>query len=604
MGFGNGVLNAVYINQSRITFSHVAAQDACRVPSSWNFDMANHSSSATQTPSDMLRALVRASLAVVDANRNQLNALNVFPVPDGDTGTNMMLTLRNIEEHLDKQPASDFSATVENMAKAALLGARGNSGLILQSVFQGMRVGLKGESELNGGNFAASLAAAKLLAYQAVPQPREGTMLTVIRESADAAAEAIERDGDDAALVDVVKCVAEEAMRSVERTPELLDVLKQAGVIDSGGWGLAIMFESMHRYLKGEGEVTILLDPPKSSAIAGTGASIAVDTSFIDTVEEEEWGYCTVFAVEGVGIDLAAIQSEMEQIGRSPVIAGGDTLVKVHLHTEDPGLALSAGIKHGALSNIDINNMDVQAAEWVGDRRSGVNGSDTSAPAMIDIGVLAVVSGGGMSAYFNGVAPGAVSIVEGGDSLNPSVEELLNGIESVPSEQVIVLPNNKNILGAAEQAAGLSEKSVSVIPTNSMQAGIAAIGAFDPDMEMEDNVEEMSEMLIDLHVGFVFKSVRDAVVNDVEVKLGQYLVTVDGDALAASDDEVDLLVDGVMSSMHHGASVFVFVGGDEDPRRASEAHSRIREETSQYHRVEVNFIDGGQPSYNYLFSIE
>lgn len=557
---------------------------------------------ATQT----LRGLIRASTTVIEANRNVLNALNVFPVPDGDTGTNMLLTLRNIEEQLDAHPASTFAETVNNMARAALLGARGNSGLILAQLFRGMRVGLQDATSITGNNFADSLAAATELAYKAVPQPREGTMLTVIRESAAAATHAASELPDDDSLALVVERAADEAMQSVERTPELLEVLKQAGVIDSGGWGLAMMFESMYRYLNGEGEVTIVLDPPATNITANTDFSrtgITIDQSFVDSIEEEEWGYCTVFAVEGSDLDLEQIRADMDGIGSSPVIAGDDTLVKVHLHTEDPGQALTAGVRHGALSNIDINNMDVQAAEWSADRLSDADAAG-GPPAAIEIGVLAVVQGDGMVAYFHGVAPGAVSIVEGGDTLNPSVEELLTGLDAVPSDTVIVLPNNKNIIGAAQQAANLTDKTAQVIPTTTMQAGIAAIGAFDPDADIEDNIAEMSDMLNDLHVGDVFMSQRDAQYGDVEVKQGEYMVRVDGTPVGASNDEVDLLVKGVCSTMHHGASVFVFTGADQDQRRASEAIKRLRQATTQYNRVEVKLIDAGQPNYNFLFSIE
>ena len=556
---------------------------------------------ATQT----LRGLIRASTAVIEANRKVLNALNVFPVPDGDTGTNMLLTLRNIEEELDAKPAATFAAFVDNMARAALLGARGNSGLILSGLFSGLKSGLHGSSSLTGRNFAASLTAAVGLAYKAVKKPTEGTMLTVIRESAEAATKSAQDDTAD--LVNVIRQAADEAMQSVERTPELLDDLKEAGVIDSGGWGLALMFESMYRYLNGEGEVTIMLDPPGTD-ITSTGdlsrIGINVDRSFIDAAEEEEWGYCTVFAIEGSGLDLANIQADMDSIGSSPVIAGDDTIVKVHLHTEDPGQALSAGVKHGALSNIDINNMDVQAAEWSAERRQTASDATESAPAVLDIGVLAVVQGDGMVAYFHSVAPGAVSIVQGGDTLNPSVEEIMNGLDAVPSDAVIVLPNNKNVIGAAEQAANLTDKTAQVIPTTTMQAGIAAIGAFDPDVDIDDNIAVMSDMLNDLHVGDVFKSQRDAQYGNVQVKQGEYMVRVDGKPVAASNDEVDLLVQGVSSTMHHGASVFVFTGADQDQRRASEAIKRLRQATTQYNRVEVKLIDAGQPNYNFLFSIE
>ena len=556
---------------------------------------------ATQT----LRGLIRASTAVIEANRKVLNALNVFPVPDGDTGTNMLLTLRNIEEELDAQPATTFAAIVDYMEDAALLGARGNSGLILSSLFGGLKSGLQGASSLTGRNFAASLTAAVDLAYKSVDEPREGTMLTVIRESAEAATRAAEQD-DTRHIAEVVRHAADEAMRSVERTPELLDVLKEAGVIDSGGWGLALMFESMCRYLNGEGEVTIMLDPPGTDITSTTDLSrigINVDRSFVDSVEEEEWGYCTVFAIKGTGLDISKIRADVEGIGSSPVITGHNALVKVHLHTEDPGQALSAGVKHGALSNIDINNMDVQAAEWSAERLSDADVAGV-AQTTVEIGVLAIVQGEGMSSCFRNAAPGAVSVIHGGDTLNPSVKELLNGIDNVPSDNVIVLPNNKNIIGTARQAAERSDKTVLVIPTNTMQAGVAAIDEFEPELGIEDNEEGMSDALNHLHVGDVFASERDAQYDNVQVKQGEYMVRVDGKPVAASDDEVDLLVQGVLSSMHNRASVIVFVGADQDPRRATLAHKRLQNETSEWINVAVTFIDAGQPNYNFLFSIE
>lgn len=574
-----------------------------RIPVAYDADHDD----ATQT----LRGIIRASTAVIEANRNVLNALNVFPVPDGDTGTNMMLTLRNMEAHLDANPAATFAATVENVSRAALLGARGNSGLILSQLFVGMKSALQGELSLTGRNFAASLNAAVELAYNAVKDPREGTMLTVIRESAEVATEAAGQD-DTADIAQVVRQAADEATQSVERTPELLQVLKDAGVIDSGGWGLAMMFESMYRYLIGEGEITFIMDPPGTNIASARDlikGGVTIDRSFIDSIEEEEWGYCTVFVIDGTGLDLANIKSDMDSVGKSPVIAGDDTLVTVHLHTEDPGQALSAGVKHGALLNIVISNMDVQAAEWSADRLADA-GATGEAPATVDFGVVAVAQGDGMSSYFRNAKRGAVNVIQGGDTLNPSVEELLTGINEVPSDSVIVLPNNNNIIGTAQQAAKLSDKAVQVIPTTSMQAGIAAIEMFaaietgDEEATINDIVDAMSDSMNHLHVGDVFKSIRDARYGDIEVKQGDYMVRVDGKPIAASGDEVDLLVQGVLSSMHDRASVFVFTGADQDSRRSALAHDRLIEETSEWTKVYVNFIDGGQPNYNFLFSIE
>ena len=552
----------------------------------------------TVTSTHDLLGLVRAASSAIDVYSDQLDALNVFPVPDGDTGKNLALTLRGIEEDLRRHPQTDFGDTVAFLAKTALMKGRGNSGVILSQLFRGFPAGIGDEQALTARGFAESLAVATELSYKAVPEPREGTMLTVYRECADVAKSFIESEGDDADLAQLLKCVADEAMRSVERSPELLEVLKRAGVIDAGGWGLAIIFESMQRHLDGVGAITDPKAPPWS------GATVAFDESFVTEADEEAWGYCTVFVIEGEGMDPDAIRSEMDALGRSPIVDGDASIVKVHVHAEDPGVALTAGIKHGALSNIDINNMDVQTSEWADQRRSSAADGLDGADEHLGIGLLAVVSGDGMAAYFNRVAISPVTIVDGGDSQNPSVEDILNGIESVAANEVIVLPNNSNIIGAAEQAAEQSGKMAEVIHTKSMQAGVAAVGAFDPEVDMDDNVEEMNEMLDHLHVGDVFESVRDATLDDVTVRQGQYMVRVDGKALAASDDEVDLLVQGVMSSMHPGASVFVFYGSDQDEHRAAEAHARISEETSHYRRVSVDFIDGGQPHYNFLFSIE
>lgn len=545
-----------------------------------------------------LLGLVRAASSAVDLYSDQLDALNVFPVPDGDTGKNLALTLRGIEEELRQHPQSDFGETVAFLARTALMKGRGNSGVILSQLFRGMPAGIGDEPALTARGFAESLAVATELSYKAVPEPREGTMLTVYREAAEVAKSLIEREGDDVELAEMLKCVADEAMRSVERSPELLDVLKKAGVIDAGGWGLAIIFESMQRHVDGVGAITDPKMPP------WTGSTVAIDASFVAEADEEAWGYCTVFVIEGIDMDPDAIRSEMDALGRSPIVDGDATVVKVHVHAEDPGVALSAGIKHGALSNIDINNMDVQTSEWADRRRSSAGVAGEGAGQHAAIGVLAVVSGDGMAAYFNRVAVCPVTIVDGGDSQNPSVEDILNGIESMSSDEVIVLPNNSNIIGAAEQAAEQSGKVAKVIHTKSMQAGVAAVGAFDPEADMEENVEEMNEMLDHLHVGDVFESVRDATLDDVTVKQGQFMVRVDGKALAASDDEVDLLVQGVMSAMHPGASVFVFYGADQDEHRAAQAQARISEDASHYRRVSVDFIDGGQPHYNFLFSIE
>ena len=552
----------------------------------------------------LLRELARAGLAAISANRDLVNALNVFPVPDGDTGTNMMLTMRSISEEMDAKSTADVSATAEQMSRAALLGARGNSGLIMAQLFRGLEYALRDAEEVDARRFAHGVKFATEMAYGAVPNPQEGTMLTVLREMSEACTE--KSSDPDTTLLSVVSVAAEQAMDTVERTTEMLDKLKEAGVVDSGGLGLAIMLLGMEQVLKGEGDGAVVVAPPGVSADFASQGGVVINANFIDAAEEEMWGYCTVFAIQGEALEVDEIRTQMESIGRSPVVAGDDRLVKVHVHMEDPGKALSAGISVGTISNIDIKSMDEQTAEWAANRRSDVAVSDSSGSTDgINLAVLAVAAGDGMVAFFEEAGMGAIAIVEGGDSMNPSVGDLLSAINNAPSDNVIVLPNNKNIIGAAEQAAELSDKDVMVIPTRSMQSGVAAMSAFDLlNASMEENVEEMSEAIEALHVGAVFKASRDATFGGVTVEEGQFMVTVDDDAVAAGGEAVEMLISGVESVMHNGASVWVYNGADISSEGADKAESELSDAVSGFSRVDIHFENGGQPHYAFLFSVE
>lgn len=552
----------------------------------------------------LLRELTRAGLAAISANRDLVNALNVFPVPDGDTGTNMMLTMRSISQEMDAKSTEDVSATAEQMSRAALLGARGNSGLIMAQLFRGLEYALRDAEEVDAQRFAQGLKRAAEMAYDAVPDPKEGTMLTVLREMSEACTE--KSSDPDTTLLYVVSIAAAQAMNTVERTPEMLDVLKEAGVVDSGGLGLAIMLLGMEQVLKGEGDGAVVVAPLGISADFASQGGVAINANFIDAAEEEMWGYCTVFAIQGEALEVDEIRAQMESIGRSPVVAGDDRLVKVHVHMEDPGKALSAGISVGAISNIDIKSMDEQAAEWAANRRSDVAVSDSSdSTDSMNLAVLAVAAGDGMVAFFEEAGMGAIAIVEGGDSMNPSVGDLLSAINNAPSNNVIVLPNNKNIIGASEQAAELSDKHVMVIPTRSMQSGVAAMSAFDLlNASMEENVEEMSEAIEALHVGAVFKASRDATFGGVTVEEGQFMVTVDDDAVAAGGEAVEMLISGVESVMHDGALVSVYNGADLSSDDAGKAESELSDAVSGFSKVDIHFENGGQPHYAFLFSVE
>ena len=548
----------------------------------------------------LLRDLAQAALAAVSTNLNQLNALNVFPVPDGDTGTNMMGTMRGITEDMETTASADVPSTAIAMARAALLGARGNSGLIMAQLFRGLRDAMTESEDVNGQNFARGLTIAAEMAYEAVPNPVEGTMLTVIREAAEAAINAADEGKN---IIDVVNAAADQALDTTERTPEMLEVLKEAGVVDAGGFGLTVMLMGMAQYLNGEGDGAIHVDAPGVGNLVGE-SGVIVDTSSLDIAEEEAWGYCTNIAIEGNAIDIPNLSEQFNKIGRSTVIAGDETIAKIHVHMEDPGEAVSLAVRNGALSlNVAIQNMDAQTTEWAENRRADAAAAEQPTDP-VDIAIVAVVAGDGMANYFRQGGMGSTFIVEGGDTLNPSVNDLLQAVEAAPSEQVILLPNNKNIIGAAQQAADLTEKSAFVIETRSMQEGVAAIGAFEPDAELDENVEEMEDMLEGLHVGSVFRASRDATMGGIHVEKDQFMVIVDGETVAASDDEFEMLASGVTAVVHHGALVAVYVGEEITPDAARAAETQLTQALSHYHRIDINFVRGNQPHYAYLFAVE
>ena len=554
---------------------------------------------SVETPTNgyLLRNLAQAALAAISTNQNQLNALNVFPVPDGDTGTNMALTMSSIASDMEDNASESVPATSEAMARAALLGARGNSGLIMAQLFRGLRDALTDATEINASNFSRGLTLAAEMAYGAVPNPVEGTMLTVIREAAEAA---VHTAAENDSVVDVVDSAATQALDTTERTPEMLEVLKEAGVVDAGGFGLSIMLLGMSQYLRGEGDGSVTVAAPGLENLVGD-SGVVVDMSSFQIPEEEAWGYCTNIAIEGTAIDIPSLAEQFSKVGRSTVIAGDETIAKIHVHMEDPGEAVSLAVQNGAQTlNVTIQNMDAQTAEWAERRRADAE----TAPEPVDIAVVAVAAGDGMTDYFEEAGMGACFTVEGGDTLNPSVADLLEAVDAAPSETVILLPNNKNIVGAAQQAAELTGKSAEVIETRSMQEGIAAMGAFDLDAGLEENVEEMSDMLDGLHVGSVFRASRDATMGGVHVDQGQFMVTVDGDTVSASDDALEMLIAGVGSVMHNGALVAVYVGDEVTPDAAATAETEVLEALVDYSRVDIQFVRGGQPHYAYLFAVE
>ena len=545
------------------------------------------------TTAELLR-LVKAATRAIEVNRDQINALNVFPVPDGDTGTNMFLTLRSINEEMDSAPRENLSLTTARMARAALLGARGNSGLILAQFFKGMAQALRDGYEVSGAGFANAMRFTTENAYAAVPNPREGTMLTVFRECADAAERAVR---ETPGFEPVLAASASQALDTTRRTPEMLDILQEAGVVDSGGFGFTIMLFGALEALRGEGDGGVIVAPP-AVGDRGSAASSTVRAEFALSAQEEIWGYCTVFAIEGEGLDLSKIRSKVTDLGRSAVVAGDETLVKIHVHMEDPGQALSFATSMGTISNIDIKNMDEQTKEWAAGQTDG----DAETPTeTIPLAVVAVAAGAGMQNLFINAGLETCSVVTGGDSMNPSVGDLLEAVEQAPSDNVLLLPNNKNVVGTAGEVPGLTSKTVRVIPTVSMQHGIAAMLALSPDDDIDSNAAAMNEALETIQDGAVFRATRDVSIGGVDVVEGQYTGLVDGSVRCCGEDLEAVLLETVSGNAEEGSLVTLYRGEDVNEEQANGIAARLEETVPG---IEVEAVDGGQPHYEFLVSIE
>ncbi|MEE8363979.1 MAG: DAK2 domain-containing protein [Dehalococcoidia bacterium] len=541
-----------------------------------------------------LRALIAAGGRALDVNREQINALNVFPVPDGDTGTNMCLTIQAIVADADANPSASAGETARRMARSALLAARGNSGLIAAQLFKGIAVAAEDARRMGPAQFANGLTLGAQIAYSAVPDPREGTMLTVMREAAESATGEAGRGAD---FRETWRAAAVAAEESVARTPTLLSVLRDAGVVDSGGYGVSVLFHGALELLDGRGDGATEMPPPAAFGISGDGAVLAtsVREGFVAASREKIYGYCTVFVIEGQGLDPDAIRTRVTGFGESCVVAGDDSAAKIHVHPLDPGPVLSYGASLGTLAGITILNMDEQTRDWA---------AGQSGPAKTEVfetAVVAVVAGEGLSRLFVESGLEACSTVAGGDGMNPSVQELLAAVEQAPAPSVILLPNNKNVTPAAREVPALTEKEVHVLPTRSIQAGIAAVLAFSHRVSANDNAAAMEEAAAGLRAGAVCRAVRDATVSDRAVREGDMMALVDDELVAVASDSTAALVQ--MAEAAGGASelVTIYYGADVTGGEAHAAASAVRKALPE---AEVEVVPGGQPHYDYLVSLE
>jgi len=522
------------------------------------------------------RELARAALASLEASRQRIDDLNVYPVPDGDTGTNLTLTLRAAVDAVERSDARDAQALAREVTRATLLGARGNSGVILSQIVRGFAEAAANGGLDRGAALARAFRAASDAAYRAVREPAEGTILTVARELAEEA-ESPELAG--AAPVEVLRRVVSRGERALARTPELLDVLRAAGVVDAGGAGLLEIVRGLAAGVAGE-------PLPERPAERERLGSEAIHQ------ELSRYRYCTMFVVEGPRLDLRRLERDLERLGDSLLVVGDASAAKVHVHTDDPGAALAVGTRAGVVDAVEIANMHRQT-----EKREERLTALASEP-VAHVAVVAVAPGAGNRRLLE--AYGASRVVEGGQTANPSTRELLDSVEAVPAQEVILLPNNPNVLLAAEQAASLASKPVRVLPTRSLQAGLAAMAAYVATASADRNEAAMRAAAEQAGAGEVTRASRDAELDGVRVRRGAWLGLVDDRAVAAGDDFDAVAGDVVECLLAPGRDVLTLVTGAEEPELAS----LLEAVRARHPGLEVEVVPGGQPHYPLLLLAE
>ena len=516
-----------------------------------------------------------------------INAINVFPVPDGDTGTNMFLTMRSVIEEADRVSGDSISAVAKAMAQGALMGARGNSGVILSQFFRGLAKGLDEKDSITGTDWAMALDEASRAAYKGLSQPVEGTMLTVIKDASKAAEEAAQAEPDN--LTKVTEAAVEAARNSVARTPLLLDLLREAGVVDAGGQGVYVLLEGALRYLEGKVEEMKYRRPQLVAAELPAGTK----TAQIVAEAEEPYGYCTNFLLEGNKLNPDKIRKRLESKGQSIVVVGDETTIRVHIHTYDPGSIIRYATSLGTLHQLQVQNMDDQHVGFVEMQKERL--------PSLDISVVAVAAGSGMREVFRSL--GAAAIVPGGQTMNPSVQEILQAVESVPSQKVILLPNNKNIILAVSQVPSLTSKEVAVVPTRTVPQGIAALIAFNYEGGMEENVQAMEEAVATVKTVEITEAARSTQLQGLKIKKGQAIAIVDDENLvAAGDNTAEVLFEALDKAGIESAEVVtVYYGADIEAAQAEQVVQKIRD---KYPEKQVEMVSGGQPHYRYIVSLE
>ena len=545
--------------------------------------------------SKKFRDMVRVATHRLGRNAEFINSLNVFPVPDGDTGTNMNLTIESGAKAVSENTSTSVGDLTESLAKGMLMGARGNSGVISSQLFRGVYKATQGMKTLNAQELANAFSNGVATAYKAVMKPVEGTILTVARVAAQEGANKANETDD---VEEVMKAIVEGAKAALKTTPDLLPVLKQVGVVDSGGQGLLFIYEGFlegllgenfaDRYQPDEGEMDEMIN-------AMHHQSVQSQLSTQDIAN----GYCTEIMVDLTAdvpnkkpFDLEEFRAHLSQIGDSLLAVSDDEVAKVHIHTEHPVAVFEYGKQFGQLGKIKIDNMRIQ-------HETIVNNSEEEQES-VDFAVIAVASGNGIRKLFE--SEGVNRIISGGQTMNPSTQDIIDAIKKSGAKKAIVLPNNGNIVMAAKQAAEVSDIPVGIVPTKTISQGLTAMLSFDADDSLDDNVESMTDALEDVVSGEVTKANRDTTINGVEIHENDYLGIIDGDIQVAETDLINSTIDMVEKMLDEDSEIItIMFGRDSNKEEANQVAEALK---NKHDDLEFEIHNGGQPVYNFLISVE
>jgi len=542
------------------------------------------SAQAIMTGQEM-RDMLAAAAAWLEKSASDIDALNVFPVPDGDCGTNMLLTLRSAVEESARVSNTSAGEIAAAVAKGALMGARGNSGVISSQIWRGVALVFKDKETVTAADWAEAWTQAVDTAYKGLSNPVEGTILTVLKDVAAAATNFAERDESITRLVETAMNAASE---SVARTPSLLPVLRDAGVVDAGGQGLYTILEGMLHYLRGETEQMQF----KKSHVIASAVPLAIKPVRLSPTDEEPFGYCTEFLLKGDNLDLNKIRSRLKRKGQSLIVVGDSSTIRVHIHALAPGRVLNYVTKLGTVHKVSVRNMDEQHEDFLALQKDR--------QPTVDIAIVAIVAGDGFSDVFASL--GAAGIVPGGQTMNPSTKDIFQAVEAAASDKIIVLPNNKNIVPAAEQVKHLTGKTIAVIPTETLPQGVAALLAFDYEADFDTNVQRMNDAKSNVRTVEITHANRDYKFNGLVIKKGQAIGLLDGHLAAVNEASEKVLTDLLSKTDLSKVEVMTLYYG----AGTAEITARTLADslTAKYPGRQVEVVSGGQPHYDYIVSLE